>query len=131
MTVLILCLIVASLLPYLVKIPLAVAMAKDGGYDNRYPREQQSRLQGFGARSLASHQNAFESLLVFATAILLAITTGTTSENVQTLAIMHIGFRVLYHALYLLNMSTLRSVSWFIAIACSFAIMGQCLLHWA
>lgn len=127
MTVLILCLIFASFLPYLVKIPLAIAMAKEGGYDNSHPREQQSRLEGFGARALASHQNAFESLLVFGIAILLAIATETTTESVQLLAIVHIVFRVIYHALYLIDKSTLRSISWFIAIACSFAIMGQCL----
>ncbi|MGR5175339.1 MAPEG family protein [Vibrio parahaemolyticus] len=131
MTVLILCLVVAALLPYIVKIPLAIAMHKDGGYDNRYPREQQSRLGGFGARALASHQNAFESLLLFGIAIVLAIATGTTHESVQVFAVVHIVFRMLYHLLYLLNKSTLRSLSWFIAIACSFAIMGQCLPHWA
>ncbi len=127
MTTLILCLITAALLPYLVKIPLAIAMQRAGGYDNNHPREQQAALKGFGARALAGHQNAFESLVVFSIAILLAIATSTLNETVQLLAMLHIGFRVIYHALYLLNMGTMRSVSWALAIGCSFAIMWQCI----
>ena len=120
-------LIAATVLPYLAKIPLGVAMYKAGGYDNSHPREQQARLKGFGARSLAAHQNAFESLIVFATAVLLAITTGSTGETVQYLAMTHIAFRVAYHIFYLLNWGNLRSIAWAIAIGCSFAIMWLCI----
>ncbi|WP_394244523.1 MAPEG family protein [Vibrio astriarenae] len=127
MTILIFSLIVAALLPYLAKIPVAAAMHKLGGYDNNHPREQQGKLDGFGARALAAHQNAFESLIVFSTAILLAIATGTTSDSVQWLALIHIGFRIVYHILYLVNAGTLRSIAWGIAMFCPFAIMGQCL----
>jgi uncharacterized MAPEG superfamily protein len=119
---------VAALLPYIAKIPLAISMHKQGGYDNNHPREQQAKLHGFGARALAGHQNAFESLIVFAAAILLAIATDTMNGSVELLALTHIGFRVIYHILYLLNIGILRSASWTISIGCSFAIMGQCLL---
>lgn len=115
------------MLPYLAKVPLAVAMHKAGGYDNNHPREQQAKLRGMGARALASHQNGFESLIVFASAILLAIATGATNEKVQLLAVTHIGFRVAYHTLYLLNAGRLRSIAWTIAIGCSFAIMAMCI----
>ncbi|EAR54932.1 putative membrane protein [Photobacterium sp. SKA34] len=127
MDILIYSLIAAALLPYIAKIPLAVAMHKAGGYDNNHPREQQAKLDGFGARALAAHQNAFESLIIFAMAVLLAIATSTTNENIQFLALLHIGFRVIYHILYLTNHGILRSISWTIAISCSFIIMGQCL----
>ncbi|SHG79864.1 MAPEG family protein [Ferrimonas marina] len=127
MSTLIFCLIAAALLPYLAKIPLGIAMAREGGYDNRHPRDQQASLTGFGARAFAAHQNAFESLCVFAPAVLLAIATGTTGDTIQLLAMAHIGFRVVYHVLYLLDISTLRSVIWGFAIGCSFAIMALCL----
>lgn len=125
MTTLVLCLFIAALLPYIAKMPLAVAMHRAGGYDNKNPREQQAKLKGFGERALAAHQNAFESLIVFAIAILLAIATGTINETVQFLAVVHIVFRVIYNILYLLNKATLRSLSWAVAIGCSFAIMLQ------
>ena len=73
LTILIYCLIAAALLPYAAKIPVAFAMANIGGYDNQHPRSQQAKLEGFGARAFAAHQNAFESLLIFAIACLLAI----------------------------------------------------------
>ncbi|KAB0300956.1 MAPEG family protein [Vibrio fortis] len=129
MNTLIYCLIAAALLPYLAKIPVAIAMNKLGGYDNNHPREQQAKLQGFGARALAAHQNAFESLIVFSAAILLAITTNTVNESVQLFAILHIGFRVAYHILYLVNIGIMRSVCWAVAIGSSFFIMGQCLVN--
>ncbi|CAM2858388.1 MAPEG family protein [Vibrio rarus] len=127
MNLLIGCLIIAALLPLLAKIPLAIAMHNAGGYDNHHPREQQAQLQGFGARALAAHHNAFESLIIFSLSILLAVATNTTTDTVQWLAIAHIGFRIAYHLLYLLNAHILRSVAWAIAIACSFAIIWQCI----
>lgn len=128
MNILISSLIAAALLPYLAKIPVAIAMNKLGGYDNHHPREQQAKLKGFGARALAAHQNAFESLIVFAAAILLAIATGTINGTIELLAILHVGFRVAYHTLYLLNIGVLRSVCWAVAIGCSFIIMAQCIV---
>lgn len=123
MTTLIWCLLVATILPYIAKIPVAIAMNKAGGYDNRHPRTQQAGLTGFGARALAAHQNAFESLIVFAPAVLVALVTESTSEAIQYLALTHIGARVVYHVLYLLDIDKLRSLSWTVAIGCSFAII--------
>jgi uncharacterized MAPEG superfamily protein len=104
-------------------------MNRLGGYDNNHPRDQQAKLQGFGSRALAAHQNAFESLIVFSAAILLAIATDTVNESVQLFAILHIGFRVAYHILYLVNIGVMRSICWALAIGCSFLIMGQCLVN--
>lgn len=127
MTTLIICLFIAALLPYLTKIPVAVAMHKIGGYDNNHPREQQQKLAGFGARALASHQNAFESLIVFAAAILLAIATKNTGSLIEQLAITHIVARVLYHLAYLINISTIRSIIWAVGLLSSMAIIYQCI----
>jgi len=127
MTILIICLFIALLLPLLAKGPVAYAMAKRGGYNNHHPREQQSQLTGFGARALAAHQNAFESVILFAPAVLLALLTKNTDFFVITLAIVHVMARVLFNIFYLLNISTLRSIVWAIATFCSFAIIFQCI----
>jgi uncharacterized MAPEG superfamily protein len=127
MTILIWALIIATLLPYLAKAPVAYAMNQLGGYDNNHPREQQAKLVGFGARALAAHQNAFESLIVFATAILLAIATEHTGALIQQLAIAHIIARIGYNILYLANIGTLRSLVWFVSLGCSLAILFLCL----
>lgn len=127
MTILIWCLFFAALLPYLAKAPVALAMNKLGGYDNNHPREQQSKLTGFGARALAAHQNAFESLIIFAPAVLVAIATNTVTETVQLLAVVHVCARVLYNALYLMDIGVLRSLVWAVATISSFAIIWQCI----
>ena len=125
MNTLLICLFIAMLLPYLAKGPVAVAMAKLGGYDNSHPRSQQAQLTGFGARALAGHQNAFESLLVFGIATLAVIATNKVTETVEWLAILYIAARCAYHVLYLLNKGTLRSLSWFVGIFASFGIFFQ------
>ncbi|MEP1741615.1 MAG: MAPEG family protein [Kangiellaceae bacterium] len=127
MTILIYCLLVALLLPFIAKAPVAFAMNKDDGYDNKHPRAQQAQLVGFGARALAAHQNAFESLVVFAPAILLAIATNHTGHTIQYLAITHILARVAYQIFYLLNWDKLRSTVWAIGLIACFAIVWQCL----
>jgi uncharacterized MAPEG superfamily protein len=127
MATLIICLFIAILLPYVSKIPLAYAMHKTGGYDNHYPREQESRLQGFGARAYAAHQNSFESLLVFSTAALTALATNHVSYIIQLLAVVYIVSRFIYHGLYLMNLATLRSTIWFLGIACCVAILWMCI----
>ena len=127
MAILIWCLFIAALLPFIAKGPVAYAMNKLGGYNNNHPREQQSQLTGFGARAVAAHQNAFESLIVFAPAVLLAIATQNTDENIILLAIVHVCARVAYNILYLLNFDKLRSLVWAVGITCSFTIIFQCI----
>jgi len=127
MTVLIWCLFAATLLPYLAKAPVAMAMNKLDGYDNNHPRSQQAKLTGFGARALAAHQNAFESLIIFVPAVLLAITTKNTTDIITLLAVTHVIARVLYNLLYLFNIGILRSIVWAVATVSSFAIIWQCI----
>lgn len=127
MTTLIICLFIATLLPFLAKIPVAIAMHKLGGYNNKHPRSQQSELTGFGARALAGHQNAFESVIIFAPAIILAITTNHTGNTMEQLAIAHVAARIIYHICYLVNLDIIRSVVWGIAMVCSFSLIYLCI----
>ncbi|WP_137226110.1 MAPEG family protein [Shewanella sp. MEBiC00475] len=125
MQTILVCLFIAVLLPYAAKVPVAVAMAKLGRYDNNHPRAQQGQLTGFGARAVAGHQNAFESLIVFGIAVLTALVTNNVTDVVALLAIVHVVARVVYHVMYLLNYGTLRSLSWFVAIGASLGIFCQ------
>jgi uncharacterized MAPEG superfamily protein len=127
MTTLIICLFIAALLPFIAKIPVAIAMHKMGGYNNNHPRAQQGKLTGFGARAFAAHQNAFESLHIFAPAVLLAIATQNTGIFIEQLAITHIVARVLYNIAYLMNIGVVRSFIWGIGIVSSFSIIYQCI----
>ncbi|HHT0594129.1 TPA: MAPEG family protein [Legionella anisa] len=128
MTTLIICLFIAILFPYLLKLVVANFMQKEGQYDNHYPRTQQARLQGMGARAVAAHQNSFEALLVFATATLTAIATHHIGITIQILAIIFIVSRVIYSYFYLMDMASLRSTIWFISFICCLIILGLCMV---
>jgi len=125
MQTILICLLIAILLPYIAKIPVVMATAKLGRYDNNHPRAQQTQLTGFGARALAGHQNAFESLVVFGIAVLTALVTHNVTDITAMLAIVHVVARLVYHVLYLMNFGTLRSLSWFVAIGASIGIFCQ------
>ena len=128
MTIIIICLLIAIILPYLAKLPVGYAMQKaPGGYDNNHPREQCARLTGFGARAVAAHQNSFESLTVFATAAITALAVGQVGQTIQILAMIYIAARVVYHFLYLFNYATLRSTVWFISYICCLEILWLCI----
>lgn len=123
MNTLIICLFVAILLPYIAKVPVAIAMHKLGGYDNHHPRQQQAKLKGFGERALAAHQNSFESLSVFAPCVLVAIATHHLDQNIILMAYAYLGFRALYYVFYWMDFSTLRSSVWFLSMVAAVRIL--------
>lgn len=103
-------------------------MNKKGGYDNNHPREQQAKLDGFGARALAAHQNSFEALLVFSVAVFSVLVTNHVFWLTQFLALSFIISRFFYHAFYLLNWATLRSLVWFWGYICCLSMLLLCIL---
>ncbi|KAF7774632.1 hypothetical protein PMAN_a3560 [Pseudoalteromonas marina] len=123
MTTLVVCALLAVLMPYFAKVPVAVAMAKLGQYDNKHPRSQQAKLTGFGARTLAAHQNCFESLAVFAVAIAVVFGTNSVNAVTETLAVTHIVSRILYCIFYWLNLDIIRSLVWFIGLGTAIAMI--------
>ena len=128
MDILVICLAIVVFLPIVAKAPVAVAMNRLGGYDNAHPRAQQAKLTGFGARALAAHQNAFEALMMFAPVLLCAMVLGKTGDVVQWAAIGFVLMRIAYNILYLINWSTLRSISWAVGGACKVTIVVQCFM---
>ncbi|MGC1182582.1 MAPEG family protein [Legionella sp.] len=127
MNTLIVCLFIAILFPYLLKIVVGYFMKNEGVYDNHHPRIQQARLMGMGARAVAAHQNSFESLLVFTPAALTALVTNNVGITVQVLAIIYIISRLIYTIFYLKDYALLRSLTWFVGFICCLAILLACI----
>ena len=123
MSIPILCLIFSALLILITKVPVAMAMAEDGGYDNRHPRDQQSRLTGFGARALAAHKNMLEAFPVFAAGVLVALWSGAEGYWTSLLAVVFVLARVIYTILYLADFPVLRSLSWGLGYGASVGLM--------
>ena len=127
METLIICAMIAALLPYLAKAPLAFAMNRESHYDNNYPREQQARLTGFGARASAAHYNSFEALIIFSLAIALVLATDSIDKTTERLAMIHVAARFTYCLMYYFDQDKLRSLVWLVGLASSLAMMWQCL----
>jgi len=106
------CIVAAWVWVYAGKLPVAMAMQKAGGYDNRHPRTQEAALTGWGARSLAAHLNGFETFAPFAAAVLVAHISGAPIGFVDTLSIVFVASRVVYVGLYVADLAALRSTVW-------------------
>ena len=112
-----------AILPYLAKLPLVWAMHRAGGYDNHYPRQQQSQLSGFGQRCTAAHYNSFEALAFFSVAVLMVLAVGQVTPLMQLLSWSFVGCRVGYLFCYWLNWATLRSLIWLASMASAISLM--------
>ena len=122
------CVFVAFLLIYLPKIPLSLAMAKEGkGYDNANPRAQQDRLTGWGLRAKNAHANAFESFPPFAAAVVVAHLAHADPKWMTILAVAYVAARAIYPFIYMANLATLRSLVWSIGFG---ATAGLFMLPW-
>ncbi|GAA3928511.1 MAPEG family protein [Litoribacillus peritrichatus] len=125
MTIAIGSLIFALLLTILTKIPVAWAMAKsNGGYDNKYPRDQQSSLEGFGKRALGAHINSIEAFPFFAAGLLTALWAEAPIETVNTLCLIYLSARIAHAVCYWKNIDALRSLAWLIGIVCVIWLMA-------
>ncbi len=113
MTLVVSVMIFAILMIVITKAPVALAMSKlEKGYDNRYPREQQKQLTGFGQRALAAHLNHFESLPVFMGSLIIALIASSDITIIEMLALTYAGARLVYTICYWADIHWLRSLSW-------------------
>lgn len=106
------CVFAAFVLLYVSKAPVFAAMKGLGKYDNENPRDQQARLDGWGKRALAAHQNGFEGFAPFAAAVLVAHLGGGDLKVASFLAATYVVVRIAYVFLYIAGIGTLRSLVW-------------------
>ena len=114
MTIPHLCLLIVVALPF----PWTMLAKVSKRYDNAAPRPYLASLEGWRARAHAAHQNAWEALAMFTSAIVVAGQAGGSSPWINGLAITFVVTRVVYGVLYVANLATLRSLVWFVGVAC-------------
>lgn len=118
------CLPIAYALVFLPKVPLAMAMARaPEGYDNNNPRDQQSKLTGWGKRAAAAHANGFESFAPFAAGVLATQVTGASPHWAAVFAIAYVVARAFYAIAYLADVAPVRSLIWFAGFVSTFALL--------
>lgn len=106
------CVLTAGLLPY-----LATGLAKTArGFDNHAPRVWLATLTGWQARAHAAQQNSFEAFPLFAAAVVIAHLTHAPQASVDTWALVFIGARLAYLAVYIADLAMLRTLVWMVGI---------------
>ena len=79
------------------------------GYDMSAPRKMTDKMAPYAQRANWAHQNAFESLILFAPAALMAYVTGQESAVALGAVIAYIIARLLYSIFYIADIPLLRS----------------------
>jgi uncharacterized MAPEG superfamily protein len=120
------CVLAAVLLPYvcayLAKSQGFGRSPKEGGYDNRDPRGWLARQDGWQARANAAQANSFEALPFFIGAVIIAHQLGAPQTRLDILAVLFVTLRLIYIAMYVAGLPTVRSAIWALAFLANVAI---------
>jgi len=121
------CVLVAAMLPF---VCVAIAKSggfgkprKQGGFDNHNPRAWLARQTDWQARANAAQANTFEALPFFIGAVIIAHQLGAAQARLDLLAFVYIVLRIVYIAMYIADLPTVRSAVWFVALIVNVAIL--------
>lgn len=121
------CVFAAALLPlacsYLAKGPGLRTPRRQGGFDNADPRGWLAKQVDWQARANAAQANSFEALPFFIGAVVIAHQLNAPQGIVDILAVIFITLRIMYVAMYVGGLPTVRSGLWFLAFAVNVGIL--------
>ena len=126
MTLALFCILLAAIMP-LVCAGLSKGSAtrvshRDGGYDNRNPRDWIKTQEGFRRWADAAQANCWEALPFFAAAVIVSHLLGVIGWLPNTLAALFILLRIAYVWLYVTARQRQRSLVWSLAFLVNIAI---------
>jgi len=121
------CVLVAALLPYLCAYLAKSAgfgkPRRQGGYDNHDPRAWLGKLTDWHARANAAQANSFEALPFFIGAVVIAHQLAAPQTIVDILAVLFVTLRIIYIAMYVAGLPTMRSAMWAAAFLVNIGIL--------
>lgn len=119
MTTALWCLFATALMPSLLAFTGGFLRHKElGKADNKNPRQQYALATGMASRAYAAQQNAWEALILFASAMLASYIAGVPQEELAAVALVFVAARVLHAVFYLADRDALRSLSYLVALVC-------------
>ena len=120
MTVVLACLLITVLMPYVLSgVAVSHKRRQFGTVDNNNPRDQSAALKGVGARAVAAQQNAWEALAVFTASLAGAFFAGVEPARLVIPSLVFVAARIAHAACYLTDLASARSSSFFVAtLAC-------------
>jgi uncharacterized MAPEG superfamily protein len=121
------CVLAAALLPmacaWLAKWQGIGKPRRQGGFDNHDPRGWLARQTDWRARANAAQANTFEALPFFIGSVIIAHQLGAVQAFLDILAVLFITLRIIYVAMYVADLPTVRSVIWTLALAANIGIL--------
>ena len=121
------CVLVAALLPlacaWLAKSQGFGKPRSQGGFDNHDPRAWLARQTDWRARANAAQANTFEALPFFIGAVIIAHQLGAGQALLDILAVLFVTLRIIYVAMYVADLPTIRSAIWNLALAVNAGIL--------
>ena len=121
------CVLIAAMLPFacawLAKSKGFGTPRREGGFDNSNPRAWLARQAGWQARANAAQANTFEALPFFIGAVIIAHQLGAPQTMLDILALLFVTLRVIYVAMYVADLATVRSAIWALALLVNIAIL--------
>ena len=119
MTVALWCVLVAAVLPI-----VCTMIAKWGfkGFDNHNPRAWLAGLTGWRARAHAAQGNSWEAFAVFSAGVFAAHLAQAPQSRIDIIAVAFVLARVVFIALYVANLASLRSLVWGVGFFLSVAL---------
>ena len=121
------CVLIAALLPmacaWLAKSQGLGKPRREGGFDNHNPRAWLARQTDWQARANAAQANTFEALPFFIGAVIIAHQLGAAQTALDILAVLFITLRIIYVAMYVADLPTMRSAIWTLALLANIGIL--------
>jgi len=129
MTIQLWCILAGMILPYIWANSTLPFRAKQFGKpDLAEPRVQGEQLQGAGARAWGAQSNAWEALIVFSAANLMAFMAGVDpSGNWSLAAMIWLGARAMHGVMYVAGITSLRILAFAVGFGMSFWIAAMAL----
>ncbi|MGY5451361.1 MAPEG family protein [Agarivorans sp. MS3-6] len=111
MSMILLCLALLLVLPYLLAAAGSLMKRRQLGVVNNHdPREQALQLNQTGRRLYAAQQNAWEALSLFTAVTAISYFSGLKPEMVHIPALVFLATRIAHPLLYVFGLATLRSL---------------------
>jgi uncharacterized MAPEG superfamily protein len=121
------CVLAAALLPYVCAyLARSAGLGKprsQGGCDTHEPRAWLARQTDWQARANAAQANSFEALPFFIGAVIIAHQLGAPQTRIDILAVLFVTLRIIYVAMYVAGLATVRTSIWAAALAANLAIL--------
>ncbi|MCS7293750.1 MAG: MAPEG family protein [Gloeomargarita sp. SKYBB_i_bin120] len=94
------------------------------GFDPRAPRAIFDKLPPYAQRATWAHQNAFESVTLFAPAAILVLLAQGASPYTNAVALTYLVARLVHSMAYIAGVALLRGLAWIVSIGCIASLYG-------